>query len=269
MELPCARQLARTGKELSREAPARLAWMDFYRRSRNVARGPHCRHFGISRETFTAGAPPLRFPEPSHPGRAFPPSHRRRRATWSSSGRSRPGLAPALFWTSNPCPAWSSSSSLPAMWSRAWDVVQATLAPPLRLLPSCSTPCCSACPSPFGRCKSMAKASSPRVRSRLSAARPALVRPSTPFSQTQRCGRTRQPHSHRGVLPGHGLLFGDEKTQPRTTPAGKDLQHRASAPVAGLPDPAAGSCCGAHFKERNEKCHPSTGRVHVVTSTCR
>jgi hypothetical protein len=55
MELPCARQLAPTGKELSREARTRLAWMDFYRRSRNVARGPHCRHFGISRQTFTAG----------------------------------------------------------------------------------------------------------------------------------------------------------------------------------------------------------------------
>ena len=49
-ELPRARQLARTGKELSREARTRLAWMDFYRRSKNVART--CRHFGISRQTF-------------------------------------------------------------------------------------------------------------------------------------------------------------------------------------------------------------------------
>src|SRR5260370_14453829 len=49
-ELPRARQLARTGKELSREARVRLDWMDFYRRSRNVART--CRHFGISRQTF-------------------------------------------------------------------------------------------------------------------------------------------------------------------------------------------------------------------------
>jgi hypothetical protein len=32
------------------EAGVRLAWMDFYRRGRNVART--CRHFGISRQTF-------------------------------------------------------------------------------------------------------------------------------------------------------------------------------------------------------------------------
>ena len=49
-ELPRARQLARTGKELSREARVRLQWMDFYRRSQNVARA--CRLFGISRQTF-------------------------------------------------------------------------------------------------------------------------------------------------------------------------------------------------------------------------
>ena len=42
--------LARVGVELSREARVRLAWMDFYRRSRNGART--CRHFGISRQTF-------------------------------------------------------------------------------------------------------------------------------------------------------------------------------------------------------------------------
>jgi hypothetical protein len=41
---------ARFGVELSREAPVRLAWMDFYRRCRNVAQT--CRHFGISRQTF-------------------------------------------------------------------------------------------------------------------------------------------------------------------------------------------------------------------------
>ena len=34
----------------SREARVRLAWMDFYRDSHNVART--CRHFGISRQTF-------------------------------------------------------------------------------------------------------------------------------------------------------------------------------------------------------------------------
>src|ERR1700693_5225962 len=47
---PGSGRLARTGVELSREARVRLAWMDFYRRSLNVART--CRHFGISRQTF-------------------------------------------------------------------------------------------------------------------------------------------------------------------------------------------------------------------------
>src|SRR5207302_11429263 len=41
---------ARPGKELSREAKVRLGWMDFCRRTQNVART--CRHFGISRQTF-------------------------------------------------------------------------------------------------------------------------------------------------------------------------------------------------------------------------
>src|SRR6266478_4114052 len=47
---PGSGRLARIGVELSRGARVRLAWMDFYRRSRNVAHT--CRHFGISRQTF-------------------------------------------------------------------------------------------------------------------------------------------------------------------------------------------------------------------------
>jgi len=47
---PGSGRLARTGVELSREGRVRLAWMDFDRRCRNVART--CRHFGISRQTF-------------------------------------------------------------------------------------------------------------------------------------------------------------------------------------------------------------------------
>ncbi len=47
---PRSGRLARTGVELSRDARVRLAWMDFYRGSRNVARTG--RHFGISRQTF-------------------------------------------------------------------------------------------------------------------------------------------------------------------------------------------------------------------------
>jgi putative transposase len=47
---PRSGRLAGVGVELSREARVRLAWMDFYRQSGNVART--CRHFGVSRQTF-------------------------------------------------------------------------------------------------------------------------------------------------------------------------------------------------------------------------
>ena len=47
---PGSSQMARVGVELSRAAGVRLAWMDFYRRTQNVALT--CRHFGISRQTF-------------------------------------------------------------------------------------------------------------------------------------------------------------------------------------------------------------------------
>jgi hypothetical protein len=43
---PGSGRLAEIGVELSREARVRLAWMDFYRRSGNMART--CRHFGVS-----------------------------------------------------------------------------------------------------------------------------------------------------------------------------------------------------------------------------
>jgi putative transposase len=82
-KLPRARQLARSGKELSREARTRLAWMDFYGRSRNVART--CRHFGISRQTFYRWQ---RRYDPQNlttlEERSHRP-HRRRQATWSAS----------------------------------------------------------------------------------------------------------------------------------------------------------------------------------------
>lgn len=43
-------RLKTMGVELSREARARLCWMDFYRETENAALT--CRHFGISRQTF-------------------------------------------------------------------------------------------------------------------------------------------------------------------------------------------------------------------------
>jgi len=47
---PRSARLATVGVELSRAAQVRLAWMDFHRRTQNVALT--CRHFGISRPTF-------------------------------------------------------------------------------------------------------------------------------------------------------------------------------------------------------------------------
>ena len=82
-ELPRGRQLARTGKELSREARVRLQWMDFYRRSQNVARA--CRHFGISRQTFYRWQhryDPLNLATLEQ--RSHRP-HRRRQPTWSAA----------------------------------------------------------------------------------------------------------------------------------------------------------------------------------------
>jgi transposase InsO family protein len=50
-KVPRARQLARLGGELSREARQRLLWMDYYRiHGHNAALT--CRRFGISRQTF-------------------------------------------------------------------------------------------------------------------------------------------------------------------------------------------------------------------------
>jgi putative transposase len=78
---PRSARLATTGVELSRTAQVRLAWMDFHRRTQNVALT--CRHFGISRQTFYRW---LRRYEPmdltSLEERSHCPRHRRR-PSWS------------------------------------------------------------------------------------------------------------------------------------------------------------------------------------------
>src|SRR5438876_5039509 len=94
-ELPRTRQLARTGKELSREVKVRLEWMDFCHRTQNVART--CRHFGISRQTFYRwqrryDALNLLALE----ARSHRPHRHRQPHLVDPPGRSRPGPAPAL-----------------------------------------------------------------------------------------------------------------------------------------------------------------------------
>lgn len=84
---PRSARLATTGVELSRAAQVRLAWMDFQRRTQNVALT--CRHFGISRQTFYRW---LKRYEPldltTLEERSHCPHHRRR-PTWSLPLESR------------------------------------------------------------------------------------------------------------------------------------------------------------------------------------
>lgn len=78
---PRSARLATIGVELSRAGQTRLAWMDFHRRTQNVALT--CRHFGISRQTFYRW---LKRYEPldltSLEERSHRPHHMRR-PTWS------------------------------------------------------------------------------------------------------------------------------------------------------------------------------------------
>lgn len=78
---PRSARLATIGVELSRAGQTRLAWMDFHRRTQNVALT--CRHFGISRQTFYGW---LKRYEPldltSLEERSHRPHHMRR-PTWS------------------------------------------------------------------------------------------------------------------------------------------------------------------------------------------
>jgi len=55
--------------------------------------------------------------------------------------------------------------------------------------------------------------------------------------------RAQRTHN-RGVLSGHGLLAGDEETQPRAATVGADLQHGAATSVARLLNPAAVPAAG-------------------------
>ena len=78
---PRSARLATIGVELSRAALIRLSWMDYYRKTKNVALT--CRHFGISRQTFYRW---LKRYEPMdlttlEAGSHCP--HHRRRPTWT------------------------------------------------------------------------------------------------------------------------------------------------------------------------------------------
>ena len=78
---PRSARLATTGVELSRSAQVRLAWMDFYRRTQNVALT--CRHFGISRQTFYRWLKRYEVLDLTTLEERSHCPHQRRRPTWS------------------------------------------------------------------------------------------------------------------------------------------------------------------------------------------
>ena len=97
--VPRAGQLARSGHELSRDAVARLAWIDFYR-SHNRNAALTCRRFGISRQTFYRWwrrYDPLALS--TLEGRSHRP-HRRRQPTWT------PDLAERVLALRRQFPRW-------------------------------------------------------------------------------------------------------------------------------------------------------------------
>ena len=74
-------RLATIGVELSRAAQVRLGWMDFYRRTENVALT--CRHFGISRQTFYRWRGRYQPLDLTSLEERSPCPHHRRQPTWS------------------------------------------------------------------------------------------------------------------------------------------------------------------------------------------
>jgi transposase InsO family protein len=78
---PRSASLATVGVELSRAAQVRLGWMDFYRKTENVALT--CRHFGISRQTFYRWRRRYQPLDLSSLEERSHCPHHRRQATWS------------------------------------------------------------------------------------------------------------------------------------------------------------------------------------------
>src|SRR5205807_3391421 len=140
------------------------------------------------------------------------------------------------------CPP--SSSSPPAMWSRAGSHPGPHAGHRLDRCPVPGNPAASHAlshPCSAGGWRFRVRR---RLRAGLPATRPVLVRFATAISQAQRRGRARPADPHRGVLSGHGLLAGDEETQPRAATVGADLQHGAATSVARLLNPAAVPAAG-------------------------
>jgi len=143
----------------------------------------------------------------------------------------------SLPWSSRRC-------QFTAPTCLAWDVIQAHTRATTSAAAQFSTPCCTACPF-HPRCASRRRqASSPPSSKRCHSAACACSCFPT-LSQLNGAVERRQPHSHRGVLPGHPLFPRNEKNliansvsgKRSTTPCvltSRSLPYPAAVPAAGL-----------------------------------
>jgi transposase len=112
---PGARRLAGHGTEISRDARARLKWMDFYRSHGYNARLT-CRHFGIAPQTFYRWKrryDPKRLESLEDKSRR---PHRLRRSTAS------PELAEAVREAREEYPRWGKDKLAPLLREAGWEV---------------------------------------------------------------------------------------------------------------------------------------------------
>jgi hypothetical protein len=106
---------------------------------------------------------------------------------------------------------------------------------PPRPLTSSSTSCNTTCLSRSGAVDGGREFACP-VQT-LAAARPASVRPAAKLSKLKGAVERANHNPHRGVLPSHCLLAGDETAQSRVAPVGKDLQCRLRTSSSWLRPP--------------------------------
>jgi len=112
---PGARRLAGQGAELSRDARARLKWMDFYRSHGYNARLT-CRHFGIAPQTF------YRWKRRYDPGRLESLKDKSRRPHRLRRPTASPELVEAVREAREDYPRWGKDKLAPLLGEAGWQV---------------------------------------------------------------------------------------------------------------------------------------------------
>ena len=112
---PGARRLAGQGAELSRDARARLKWMDFYRSHGYNARLT-CRHFGIAPQTF------YRWKRRYDPGRLESLKDKSRRPHRLRRPTASPELVEAVREAREEYPRWGKDKLAPLLGEAGWQV---------------------------------------------------------------------------------------------------------------------------------------------------